>query len=76
MHKTHAVQLRSWSNLSIFLPIRFILVVFCPFVGKKCYGEGWGRVASKNTDYISTQDVAFNAHVSKKHYTEDTALPN
>lgn len=30
----------------------------------------------KNTVYISTQDVAFNAHVSKKHYTEDTALPN
>lgn len=33
-------------------------------------------MVNKNTGYISTQDVAFNAHDSKKHYTEDTALPN
>lgn len=35
---------------------------------------GAERVVIKNTVYISTQDVAFNADVSKKHYTEDTAF--
>lgn len=39
-------------------------------------GTKGGGFSNENTVYISTQDVAFNAHDSKKHYTEDMALPN